>query len=207
MSSTAPLVTSSTDYFVPFYLQHLSSTPPLVSWLKYSSDTEFPIENLPYGVFTLPNKKDEKESYIGVAIGDYILNLTLLQLDLNIFDVEEKESPFILKNSKSLKYLISLDKEIYKMIRIKIWYILADECIIPLEKNPIRKIIEKEENKYLILQNKVEKNMCLPIEIENCTHFGGSKYYMKNLCQFLNIKIPSQLLYMPMGYNGRASCV
>jgi len=42
------------------------------SWVKYNSNCSFPIENLPYGVFHTGNPSDSR---IGVAIGDYILDL------------------------------------------------------------------------------------------------------------------------------------
>ena len=42
------------------------------SWVKYSKDTDFPIQNLPYGVFKPGTKATPR---IGVAIGDYVLDL------------------------------------------------------------------------------------------------------------------------------------
>ncbi|KOB77343.1 Fumarylacetoacetase [Operophtera brumata] len=42
------------------------------SFVEYSPDTDFPIENLPYGVFSAPNNAQNR---IGVAIGDLILDL------------------------------------------------------------------------------------------------------------------------------------
>jgi hypothetical protein len=48
------------------------------SWIEYPADSDFPIENLPYGVF---HKKDEPSSSarVGVAIGDSILDLAYVQ--------------------------------------------------------------------------------------------------------------------------------
>ena len=42
------------------------------SWVKYSKDTDFPIQNLPYGVFKPGTKATPR---IGVAVGDYVLDL------------------------------------------------------------------------------------------------------------------------------------
>ncbi len=59
-----------------------SKSPPDTSWLAeleektyVTSYHEFPIQNLPYGVF---QASVESEAHIGVAIRDYILDLTLL---------------------------------------------------------------------------------------------------------------------------------
>ncbi|KAL6955094.1 fumarylacetoacetase [Sarracenia purpurea var. burkii] len=42
------------------------------SFVDYSPECDFPIENLPYGVFST---KDDETPRIGVAIGDLILDL------------------------------------------------------------------------------------------------------------------------------------
>ena len=43
------------------------------SWVKYSKDTDFPIQNLPYGIFKPGTKAKAR---VGVAIGDYVLDLS-----------------------------------------------------------------------------------------------------------------------------------
>jgi fumarylacetoacetase len=44
-----------------------------MSWVDYSIDTDFPIQNLPYGVFKRKNTNDVPS--IGVAIGDFVLDI------------------------------------------------------------------------------------------------------------------------------------
>jgi hypothetical protein len=44
-----------------------------MSWVEYDPDTDFPLENLPYGVFSTP---EDPQHRIGVAIGDSILDLS-----------------------------------------------------------------------------------------------------------------------------------
>ena len=46
------------------------------SWIAVSADSDFPIQNLPFGVFTRAGSDHKR---IGVAIGDYILDLPVLQ--------------------------------------------------------------------------------------------------------------------------------
>ena len=46
------------------------------SFIEVNSESHFPIQNLPYGVFST---KDNKTPRIGVAIGDYVLDLSVLE--------------------------------------------------------------------------------------------------------------------------------
>ncbi|HEX9608076.1 MAG TPA: hypothetical protein VF962_12670, partial [Gemmatimonadaceae bacterium] len=48
--------------------------PALTSWIESanSPDTDFPIQNLPFGVFS---RKGDSERRVGVAIGDQIVDI------------------------------------------------------------------------------------------------------------------------------------
>ena len=59
--------------------------PKLRSFIDVAPDSHFPIQNLPYGVFSA---KDGLAPRIGVAIGDYVLDLWQLAQDCR-FDVVE----------------------------------------------------------------------------------------------------------------------
>ena len=48
----------------------------LKSFIKVGPDSDFPIQNLPYGVFT---KKNDETPRIGTAIGDFVLDLHQLE--------------------------------------------------------------------------------------------------------------------------------
>src|SRR5262245_5059814 len=55
---------------------HSTNDPALKSFLPVPPDSHFPIQNLPYGVFRLHSGR---ATSIGVAIGDQILDLTILE--------------------------------------------------------------------------------------------------------------------------------
>ena len=59
--------------------------PKLRSFIDVARDSHFPIQNLPYGVFST---KDGFAPRIGVAIGDYVLDLWQLAQDCRFVDVE-----------------------------------------------------------------------------------------------------------------------
>src|SRR3954468_9776478 len=53
--------------------------PELKSWVESAQGSDFPIQNLPFGVFRNKNNKDRPRG--GVAIGDQILDLKALDID------------------------------------------------------------------------------------------------------------------------------
>ena len=65
--------------------------PSLISWLTSANnaDTDFPIQNLPFGAFT---SAQNNQPHVGVAIGDDIVDLYvlaksgLLDIDPSLFD-------------------------------------------------------------------------------------------------------------------------
>jgi len=71
----------------PGYLDHKeedNQVPLLKSWVKSANDAEgpFPLNNLPYGVFRVGD-----EAHCGVAIGDRILDVTVLEEE-GVIDLE-----------------------------------------------------------------------------------------------------------------------
>ena len=51
-----------------------ANNPSLKSWLEISRESDFPIQNLPFGIYSTKNKTKR----VGVAIGDQILDLSQL---------------------------------------------------------------------------------------------------------------------------------
>src|SRR5674476_1114561 len=68
--------------------------PALRSFIPVDATSDFPIQNLPYGVFSTPASPAPR---VGVAIGDYVLDLAVLEgegmIDLTpAFDVFSQPS-------------------------------------------------------------------------------------------------------------------
>ena len=51
-----------------------ANNPKLKSWVKVPEKSDFPIQNLPFGIYSTNNKTKR----VGVAIGDKILDLSTL---------------------------------------------------------------------------------------------------------------------------------
>ena len=51
-----------------------TSDPALTSWVESARGSDFPIQNLPLGIFSVGQRRRRP----GVAIGDYVLDLTAI---------------------------------------------------------------------------------------------------------------------------------
>ena len=137
------------------------------SFIPVSQDCDFPIQNLPYGVFRSNN---ESENHIGVAIGNYILDLKILE-DEGIFRYSNLEDTKVFYE-KSLNRFLSLGRKNHKILREIIQKLL-------LEDNP-----EIRDNK--ILREKCfvkmsEAEMVIPVEIGDYTDFYSSREHATNV--------------------------
>src|SRR5512132_1019820 len=96
--------------------------PKLRSFVPVPPDSPFPIQNLPYGVFTTPANYAPR---VGVAIGDQVLDLSVLE-QAGMLDVVPGERLF---NRPTLNPFIERGPDAWKRARAAISELLQ-------EKNP-----------------------------------------------------------------------
>ena len=160
------------------------------SWLKVSSKSDFSIYNLPFGIFST-NKKNKR---IGVAIGDYVIDLHACN-SLELFKDLNIES-HVFKNS-FLNNFIELGKEITSKVRE----------ILQSELTNDNSLIKHNSN-CIIPIDTVE--MHLPVNIGDYTDFYSSIEHASNIGSMF--RDPSNPLlpnwkHLPVGYHGRASSI
>lgn len=159
------------------------------SWVASANSAThpFPLNNLPYGVFST----DDLEPRCGVAIGDMILDMDaaeecgLITLDdAPVFDV-----PF-------WNDVMELGGEKWAALRARLIEILADG-------SPDRAAAEP----LLVAQSDAE--MHLPFLVSEYTDFYAGMQHAKNMGAILrgSPDLPANWLHIPIGYNGRASSV
>jgi fumarylacetoacetase len=162
-----------------------------VSFVPYSRDCVFPIENLPYGVFTHPKYK---KNQIGVAIGERILNLTALEelgvlsLSHRVFD-QEVLNPFM---NEPVHVWRSLREELQELLSSK------------------NKTLQQEKFKPTLSHKQDEVQMKLPVAIGDYTDFYASIDHAKNVGSMFRDKNNPLLpnwKHLPVGYHGRASSI
>lgn len=161
----------------------------LRSWLESANapDTDFPLNNLPYGVFSI----DDDEPRCGVAIGDMILDMAaieeagLLRLaDDPVFDV-----PF-------WNEVMELGPATWVPLRAMLMELLVEGSDA-----------EAELRGFLVPQAKAQLHM--PFLVAEYTDFYAGMQHAKNMGAILrgSPDLPANWLHIPIGYNGRASSV
>jgi fumarylacetoacetase len=167
--------------------------PKLRSFIPVDSSSDFPIQNLPYGVFSA---KDGLAPRVGVAIGDYVLDLWQLAQDCR-FDVVE---PAVFAAAQ-LNPFMALGPKVWSSTRARISELLRQD-------HPELRDNEKLRKRALVPMADVKLH--LPFAVSGYTDFYSSKEHATNVGVMFRGKdnaLQPNWLHMPIGYNGRASTV
>jgi fumarylacetoacetase len=166
------------------------------SWLKIPLNSDFPLENLPFGIAEIANGK----TIAVTRIGDHIIDLEKLQQsgvfnDLG-FDFEGKFSQSVLND------FIGMDKKAHKAIRKKLQEIFSEANLSFPEK------IKSIKENILISPESVK--MLMPVKVTDYTDFYSSIEHATNVGTMF--RDPSNALlpnwrHLPVGYHGRASSI
>jgi fumarylacetoacetase len=169
--------------------------PKLKSWVSSANDplTDFPIQNLPFGVFSDARNPAAR---IGVAIGDRILDLSVLER-MHLLEAAPGNPVF---ERASLNAFIALGRDAWQRTREQISSLLAAD-------NPA---LRDSALRDAALVAQADASMRLPVEIPGYTDFYSSKEHATNVGSMF--RDPANALLpnwreMPIGYNGRASSV
>ncbi len=165
----------------------------LRSFISVDPTSDFPIQNLPYGVFSA---KDGLAPRAGVAIGNYVLDLWQLAQDCR-FDVVE---PAVFAASQ-LNPFMALGPKVWSNTRARISQLLRHD-------EPELRDNEKLRQRALVPMADVKLHM--PIAVSGYTDFYSSKEHATNVGVMFRGKenaLQPNWLHMPIGYNGRASTV
>ncbi len=167
--------------------------PKLRSFIDVAPDSHFPIQNLPYGVFSA---KDGLAPRIGVAIGDYALDLWQLAQDCR-FDAVE---PAVFA-APQLNPFMALGPKVWSSTRARISELLRHD-------HPELRDNESLRKRALVPMADVRLHM--PFAVSGYTDFYSSKEHATNVGVMFRGKdnaLQLNWLHMPIGYNGRASTV
>ena len=171
-----------------------ANDPNRKSWLEVANDSDFPIQNIPFGVFLTR----ENVVTVGTRIGNYAIDLGALQ-QLNYFeDIELTDDMFM---QDTLNDFISDGKKTWRLVRNRIAAIFD-------AKNP--KLRDNEKHKKVVIFNIDEVEMQLPVLIGDYTDFYSSKEHATNVGMMFrdleNALLPNWL-HLPVGYHGRSSSI
>jgi fumarylacetoacetase len=171
--------------------------PQLQSWVESAHDpaTDFPIQNLPYGVFRRAGS--EESPRVGVAIGDQILDLAACLEQGLLEDV--RESPAALAcASPSLNALMALGRAQQTALRV------AVSRVLRAGGSPTR---YDRDRAARILVAMAEAELFLPADVGDYTDFYASVYHATNVGRLFRPDNPllPNYKWVPIGYHGRAS--
>ncbi|XP_018054468.1 PREDICTED: fumarylacetoacetase-like [Atta colombica] len=164
------------------------------SFIDYSASSDFPLENLPYGIFST---KDEPDKKIGVAIGDQILNLNAIA---NYFDGPLLESKQDVFRRDCLNDFMSLGRPAWLEARSKLQELLSAS----------NHTLQDPEIRSKIFVAQKDAIMHLPAKIGDYTDFYSSLNHATNVGIMFRGKenpLMPNWKYLPVGYHGRASSI
>jgi fumarylacetoacetase len=171
-----------------------ANNPNLTSWVNVPEQSDFPIQNLPFGIYSTESKTQR----VGVAIGNEILDISSL-FELNYLN----ELPFKKEDFSSnfLNEMMSYCKKETRNLRARISDLLnSSNSELSANENDVKKCFDLQ----------TESTMHLPINIGDYTDFYSSEQHAYNVgCMFRdpnNALLPNWK-HIPVGYHGRSSSI
>ena len=161
------------------------------SWINYDNNCDFPIQNIPFGVF----KTNQKDYHIATIIGETVISIKNLEKEGYFNKINLLKHTF---QEPNLNKFLEHDKSIWREVRNKI----AE--IFDIKNNFKTKIL----NQNILFDKNVE--MVLPVKIGDYTDFYSSKDHATNVGKMFrdpkNALLPNWL-HIPVGYHGRSSSI
>jgi fumarylacetoacetase len=171
-----------------------ANNPDRTSWLHVDKNSDFPIQNIPFGVFLT---RDDIIT-IGTRIGDTAIDLGALH-QLGYFDGIPLTDDIFLQDT--LNDFIADGRKTWRLVRNRIAQIF-DANNDTLKNN--------KQHKEIVLFRLDEIEMQLPVQIGDYTDFYASKEHATNVGTMFrgeeNALMPNWL-HMPVGYHGRSSSI
>lgn len=171
-----------------------ANNPHRKTWLPVDKQSDFPIQNIPFGVFLT---RDDIIT-IGTRIGDFAIDLNALH-QLGYFeDIPLTEDIFL---QDTLNDFIADGRKTWRAVRNRIAEIF-DTANDRLKNN--------EAHRQVVLFTLEEIEMQLPVQIGDYTDFYSSKEHATNVGAMFrdpdNALLPNWL-HIPVGYHGRSSSI
>jgi len=170
-----------------------ANNPALSSWISVPEGSDFPIQNLPFGVV----KSNGSIPRVATRIGDTVIDIAQLfemgQLHVEGFKASDFQQEF-------LNPMMKKGKEATRRLRQAISDLFSAENQAASENKDVRNA--------LIPLSEVE--MCMPVQIGDYTDFYSSREHATNVGTMFrdpaNALLPNWL-WIPVGYHGRSSSV
>lgn len=167
----------------------------MMSFVEVSPDSHFPIQNLPYGVFST---NDNPQHRIGVAIGDKILDISVVKHLFNGPALNGFQDVF---DKPVLNDFMGLGHATWKEVRARLQELLGVDC------NELKGNADLMARAFVPMAT---ATMHLPAKIGDYTDFYSSIHHATNVGIMFRGKenaLMPNWKYLPVGYHGRASSI
>lgn len=175
-------------------MPNIANDPNRKSWILVPENSDFPIQNIPFGVFITKNN----DITIGSRIGNTTIDMGALQR-LGYFEGIELTDDMFMQDT--LNDFISDGKKTWRLVRNRLAELFDAE-------NPTLR--DNEKHRDIILFDIADVEMLLPVQIGDYTDFYSSKEHATNVGKMFrdpeNALLPNWL-HIPVGYHGRSSTI
>lgn len=171
-----------------------ANNPDRRSWLHVDKNSDFPIQNIPFGVFLT---RDDIIT-IGTRIGDTAIDLGALH-QLGYFEGIPLTDDIFLQDT--LNDFIADGRKTWRLVRNRIAEIFDAEN---------KTLKDNLKHKKVVLFRLDEIEMQLPVQIGDYTDFHSSIEHATNVGSMLrdpDNALPENWLHIPIGYHGRSSSI
>ena len=175
-------------------MPNIANDPTRKSWINVPENCDFPIQNIPFGVFITK----EDVITIGTRIGNCAIDMGALQ-QLGYFEGIELTDDMFMQDT--LNDFISDGKKTWRLVRNRLAELFD-------ENNP--KLRDNKEHREVVIFKVEDIEMLLPVQIGDYTDFYSSKEHATNVGKMFrdpeNALLPNWL-HIPVGYHGRSSTI
>ncbi|MGB0934383.1 MAG: fumarylacetoacetase [Lishizhenia sp.] len=171
-----------------------ANDPSLKTWLEVEQNSDFPIQNIPFGIFKTDNLSPRVATRIGNSIIDLKTLFVLGYLNNLPFQLEDFDT-------NSLNPLMKKGKKGTRDLRNRISKLFSTDN---------KDLSQNEHHVSQVIIDNSTVEMLLPVKVGDYTDFYSSREHATNVGTMFrdpnNALLPNWL-WIPVGYHGRASSI
>lgn len=170
------------------------SDPALRSWLDVPADSDFPVQNLPFGVF---RRAADDSPRVATRVGDAVVDLKTLEHAGLFRDTPLGDEHVFCK--RSLNKFMARGRPVWRAVRARLSELLRADAA---------RLRDDRELRRTALLDVRDVQMLMPIEPAGFVDFYASKEHATNvgvMFRGADHALMPNWLHMPIAYNGRAS--
>lgn len=171
-----------------------ANQPNLRSFIEVSPDSHFPIQNLPYGIFSV----NGDTARVGVAIGDFVLDVTALA-ERGLLGSHARDGGYFAQ--ESLNSFMGQGRAVWSTTRARLSELLRADYPTLRDDPQLRKEV---------LFPRGEVTLHLPIRVAGYTDFYSSIDHARNVGAIMRgaeNALPANWKHLPIAYDARAGSV